>query len=174
MLKTTVMHKWKYTCIAVVEISLSRRKGCNWGSIDRINSATLLCLSLTNNLIFNERIALSYLSKRFLEIQASRGEVFYHVKKNCIGNYILVQSWLLFAHSVVQHILNTVFALLFFVLYTLCWQFLWIIQFWLPLRYSPTFISLCQSYRYFFTELIQYTYDICHDYYLYDKHRDQD
>jgi len=68
MLKTSVMYKRKYTCTAVVEISLSRREGCNRDPIDWINSATSVCLSLTNNLIFNERIALSYLSKRFLEI----------------------------------------------------------------------------------------------------------
>ena len=33
------------------------------------------------------------------------------------------------------------FVLFFFVLCTLCCQFLWIFHFWLPLRYSLTFIS---------------------------------
>ena len=64
----------------VIEISLSRREGCNWDPIDLINSATFLCQSLTNNLIFNEIIALSYLSRRFLEIKRSRGEVFYQLR----------------------------------------------------------------------------------------------
>ena len=34
-----------------------------------------------------------------------------------------------------------VFLMFFFVLCTLCWQFLWIFQFYLPLRYSPTYIT---------------------------------
>jgi len=35
----------------------------------------------------------------------------------------------LFAHSDVQHILCCVFALFFFVLCTLCYQFLWVVLF---------------------------------------------
>jgi hypothetical protein len=47
----------------------------------------------------------------------------------------------LFAHSDVQHILCCVFALIFFVLCTLCCQFLWIVPlFLLLLRYSLMFI----------------------------------
>jgi hypothetical protein len=47
-----------------------------------------------------------------------------------------------FAHSGVQHILCCVFVLFFFVLCTLCFQFLWIVHsFGSPLRYSLTFIS---------------------------------
>ena len=48
-----------------------------------------------------------------------------------------------FMHSGVQHILCCVFVLFFFVLCTLCFKFLWIVNFWLPLRYSLTFI--CSS-----------------------------
>ena len=44
----------------------------------------------------------------------------------------------LFPFSGVQHILCCIFALFFFVLYTLCCQFLWVVLFWL--RYSLTFI----------------------------------
>ena len=40
----------------------------------------------------------------------------------------------------VQHILCCVVVLFVFVLCTLCWQFLWIVHFWLPLRYSLKFI----------------------------------
>ena len=43
-------------------------------------------------------------------------------------------------HSGVQHTLNCVFVLFFFVLYTLWCQFFWIVLFWLPLRYSLTSI----------------------------------
>jgi hypothetical protein len=46
----------------------------------------------------------------------------------------------LFVHSGVQHILCCVFALFFFVMCTLCCQFLWIVFFLLPLRYSLMFI----------------------------------
>ena len=46
----------------------------------------------------------------------------------------------LVAYIGVQHILCCVFALFFFVLYTLCCQFLLIIHFWLPKLYSLTFI----------------------------------
>ena len=50
----------------------------------------------------------------------------------------------LVVYSGVQHILYCVFALFFVVLCTLCCQFLWIVHFWLPLRYSldcPFFIA---------------------------------
>ena len=42
----------------------------------------------------------------------------------------------LFAYSGVQHILCCVFVLFFFVLCTLCKQFLWIVHFWFPLQCS--------------------------------------
>ena len=58
--------------------------------------------------------------------------------------YLLyLRCLLLFAYSGVQHILCRVFVLFFFVLYTLCCQFRWIVLFWLPLRYSLTFIYFC-------------------------------
>jgi hypothetical protein len=46
----------------------------------------------------------------------------------------------LLTYSGVHHILCCVFVLFFFVLCTLCCQFLWIVHFWLPLRFSLTFI----------------------------------
>ena len=46
----------------------------------------------------------------------------------------------LLVYSGVQHILSCVFVSFFFVLCTLNCQFLWIVQFGLPLRYSQTFI----------------------------------
>ena len=50
-----------------------------------------------------------------------------------------------FAHSGVQHILCCVYVLFFFVLCTLCFQFLWIVHsFGSPLRYSLTFIYYIQ------------------------------
>ena len=51
----------------------------------------------------------------------------------------------LFAHSAVKHILCCVFALFFFFLCNICCQFLWIFHFWLPLRYSITFILYTQD-----------------------------
>ena len=53
----------------------------------------------------------------------------------------------LFTYSGVQHILCCVLALPFFVLCTLCCQFLWIDFFLLSLRYSQTFkyrIGICK------------------------------
>jgi len=47
----------------------------------------------------------------------------------------------LFVHNDVQHILCCVFVLFIFDLPTLWCQFLWVVNFWLPLRYSLTFIS---------------------------------
>ena len=44
----------------------------------------------------------------------------------------------LLAHSGVQHIL-------WCVLCSLCCQFIWIVHFWFPLRYSLTFIARCRS-----------------------------
>jgi len=46
----------------------------------------------------------------------------------------------LFTYSYVQHIFCCVFVLFFFVLCILCYKFLWIVHFWLSLRYSLTFI----------------------------------
>ena len=46
----------------------------------------------------------------------------------------------LLANSVVQRILCCIYILFFFVLCNLCCQFVWIVLFWLPLRYSLTFI----------------------------------
>ena len=43
-----------------------------------------------------------------------------------------------------------------------------------PFGILQRFFPYVKGYRSFFTELIYYTYDICHDYYLYDMHRDQD
>jgi hypothetical protein len=48
----------------------------------------------------------------------------------------------LFGYSGVQLVLCCIFALFFFVLCTLCYQFLWIVHLWFPLRYSITFICL--------------------------------
>jgi len=44
--------------------------------------------------------------------------------------------------SVFPHILCCVLVLFFFDLCIICCQFLWIVQFWLPLLYSLTFINL--------------------------------
>jgi hypothetical protein len=61
--------------------------------------------------------------------------------KLCVVEIVFYLRYLcFFAHSDVQHILCWVLNLLVFFLFTLCCQFLWIVLFWLPLRYSPTFI----------------------------------
>ena len=57
------------------------------------------------------------------------------------GLMFYLRYFCLFVHCGVQHILCFVFVLFFFVLCNLCCQFLWIVHFWLPLRYSLTFIS---------------------------------
>ena len=44
------------------------------------------------------------------------------------------------AYSGVQHLLCYVYVSFFLVLCILCCQFLWIVHFWLPLRYSLTLI----------------------------------
>ena len=60
----------------------------------------------------------------------------------------------LFAYCDVQQILCCVLLCFDFVLCTLCWQFLWIVNFWLPLWYSLTFIvkmtaTKCESWYLF-------------------------
>ena len=50
----------------------------------------------------------------------------------------------LFAYSGVQHILRCVFI---FVFCTLCCQFLWVVQVWLPIRYSLPFIYYTQQHK---------------------------
>jgi hypothetical protein len=46
----------------------------------------------------------------------------------------------LFTHSGVQHILCCFLFCFVCLRLVLCWQFLWIVHFWLPLRYSLTSI----------------------------------
>jgi hypothetical protein len=62
----------------------------------------------------------------------------------CVVMFGLSLSYLcylcLLAYSGVHHILCCVFIMYFFVLCTLCCQFLWIVYFVLPLRYSLTLI----------------------------------
>ena len=68
----------------------------------------------------------------------------------CVGGFMSSLRYLcLLAFSGVQHIWCCVFVLVFFVLCTLCCQFLWIVHFWLPLRYSLAFI-----YTFDFTGLL--------------------
>jgi hypothetical protein len=55
-------------------------------------------------------------------------------------SYLCYTCMCLFPYSGVQHILCCVFVLFFFVCCSPCCQFLWIFHFWLPLRYSLTFI----------------------------------
>jgi hypothetical protein len=52
---------------------------------------------------------------------------------------LLVFAWVC---SGIRHTLCCVFALFFFVLCTLCCQILWIVDSWLPLRYSLTFFFI--------------------------------
>jgi hypothetical protein len=67
--------------------------------------------------------------------------------KFCVRGLMSYLRYLcLFAHSGVQCILCCVFVLFVFVLCTLCRQFLGIVYFWLPLRYSLTFVCLCLVY----------------------------
>ena len=54
----------------------------------------------------------------------------------CRRAHALFTFLCLLAYSGVQHILCCVFVLFFFVLCTICCQFLWIVHFWLPFRYS--------------------------------------
>ena len=61
----------------------------------------------------------------------------------------------------VQHILCGV--LFVFVLYTLCCQFLWIVHFWLPLRYSITCISQIEWGNLHYYGNFRCTYFLCSD-----------
>jgi hypothetical protein len=62
----------------------------------------------------------------------------------CRRAHVFFTLYALVANSGVRHILCYVFALFVFVLCTLCWQFLWIVHFLSPLRYSLTF-SYCKE-----------------------------
>ena len=65
-----------------------------------------------------------------------------YIYKLVVGVFMSYLCFLcLYVHIGVQHILCCVFVLFFFILCALCCQFLWIVPlFWLPLRYSLTFI----------------------------------
>ena len=56
------------------------------------------------------------------------------------GPMSYLRYFCLLAYSGVQHILCCDIDLFYFVLCTLCWQFLWIVHFWWLLRYSLQFI----------------------------------
>jgi hypothetical protein len=60
----------------------------------------------------------------------------------CKSAHVLYTLFVFFGYCGLQHILCCVLVLFVFVLCALCCQFLWIVHFWLPLRYSLTFI--CQ------------------------------
>ena len=62
-------------------------------------------------------------------------------------NPVVCRTHVLFTYSGVQHILCCVFVLFFFVLCTLCCEFLWIVYLWLPLWYSLTLIQIERSLR---------------------------
>jgi hypothetical protein len=66
--------------------------------------------------------------------------------KTMLGSSFLRYLCLL-AYSGVQHILCYVFVLFVFLLCTLCCQFPWIVHFWVPLRYSLTFINTSEIER---------------------------
>ena len=78
----------------------------------------------------------------------------------CRRAHILFTYLCLFAYSGVQSILCCVFVLFFFVLCTLCCQFLWIVNFYLPLRYSLTFI-LCVVFCRLFVLLSFFFWPLC-------------
>ena len=126
-----------------MEISLSRREGCNWGSFDWINSATCYACPLSTTWFSTKKIALSYLSRRSGDINVTWRSILsvaYRWQKIVLATKFCFKVDYCLCIVVSNTYLIVFFVLLFFVLYTLCCQFLWIIQFWLPLRYSPTFL----------------------------------
>ena len=58
------------------------------------------------------------------------------------GACLYLRYLCLLVYNGVQHILCVCFVLFFFVLCILLCQFLWIVPFWLPLRFSLTFINV--------------------------------
>jgi len=78
--------------------------------------------------------------------------LYLHLLARGLMSYL--QYLCLFAYSGVQRILCCVFALLAFVLDTLYYQFLWIIHFWLPIRYSLTFF-ICHIFQIFVADWLQ-------------------
>jgi hypothetical protein len=67
-----------------------------------------------------------------------------NIPRNIWGRMSYLRYLCLFGHSGVKTILCVVVVVLFFVfvLCTLCCQFLWVVLFSLPLRYSLTFINI--------------------------------
>ena len=63
------------------------------------------------------------------------------------GSSLIYVCLCLFAYSGVQLILWCVFVLFFFVLCTLCCQFILIVHYWLPIHYSLTFIQIVLWWR---------------------------
>jgi hypothetical protein len=76
----------------------------------------------------------------------------------CRRAHVLFMLFVFVCHSGVQHILCCVFVMFFLVLCTLCCQFLWIVHFWLPLRYSLMFISntIYMSWPFFVFDDLRY------------------
>ena len=62
---------------------------------------------------------------------------------------VLLRCLCLFTYSGVQQCC-VVFVLFFFVLFTPCCQFFWIVHFWWPFRYSLTFIYSYRDSRFYF------------------------
>ena len=65
-----------------------------------------------------------------------------YLRNTCLfvgGPMSYLRNTCLFAYSGAQHILCCVVILFVFILCAVCYRFLWIVRFWLPLRYSITF-----------------------------------
>jgi hypothetical protein len=76
----------------------------------------------------------------YLRLSCRRAHVLFMLFVGGLMSYLCYLC--LYAHSGVQHVLGCVFVFLDFVLCTLSCQFLCIVHFWLPLRYSLTFICV--------------------------------
>ena len=82
-------------------------------------------------------IALAWICCRFLGISE-----FSILEAVTINNFTNINNMLgsMVCQNIYIYISACVFVLFLFILCTLCCQFLWIVHFWFPLRYSLTFI----------------------------------
>jgi hypothetical protein len=110
-----------------VEISLSRREGCNWGSFDWINSATCYACPLSTTWFSTKKIALSYLSRRSGDINVTWRSILsvaYRWQKIVLATKFCFKVDYCLCIVVSNTYLIVFFVLLFFVLYTLSCHFL--------------------------------------------------
>jgi hypothetical protein len=122
-------------------------KGSKWRRFKENIKVTMILSMLwvglnSKDIMYDESRELLYMWSQFDRMKLIDNILYRTWTDECSGLVFMLLWVPRSLKRIVQHVLFCVFVLFFFVLCTLCCQFLWIIQFWFSLRYSLTFIYI--------------------------------